>query len=134
RGGAGRFRNNLGLRNNKRPPTAAKGPGSPPRDPGPAPVFRLPRPPPALNLGPAGTPTNPRIVPRDRTLGGPGFVTDVARRLRHAPVTLPDVTTATNGVPQLEGSGGGGSLGARMGVVILEASPERVVGTMPVEG
>jgi uncharacterized protein (TIGR00369 family) len=32
------------------------------------------------------------------------------------------------------GTGGGGVLGARMGVEIVEASPERVVGTMPVEG
>ena len=39
-----------------------------------------------------------------------------------------------NGMPQLEGSGGGGSLGARLGVDIIEASSERVVGTMPVEG
>jgi len=28
----------------------------------------------------------------------------------------------------------GGSLGERMGITIVEASPERVVGTMPVEG
>jgi 1,4-dihydroxy-2-naphthoyl-CoA hydrolase len=28
----------------------------------------------------------------------------------------------------------GGTLGERMGIVITEASPERVVGTMPVEG
>jgi 1,4-dihydroxy-2-naphthoyl-CoA hydrolase len=31
-------------------------------------------------------------------------------------------------------SGGGGVLGHRMGIEISEASPERVVGTMPVEG
>jgi 1,4-dihydroxy-2-naphthoyl-CoA hydrolase len=29
---------------------------------------------------------------------------------------------------------GGGTLGERMGITITEASPERVVGTMPVEG
>jgi uncharacterized protein (TIGR00369 family) len=29
---------------------------------------------------------------------------------------------------------GGGALAERMGIVIVEASPERVVGTMPVEG
>src|SRR5215204_3896209 len=32
------------------------------------------------------------------------------------------------------GAGGGGLLGDRMGIEITEASPERVVGTMPVEG
>jgi 1,4-dihydroxy-2-naphthoyl-CoA hydrolase len=31
-------------------------------------------------------------------------------------------------------SGGGGALGRTMGIEITEASPERVVGTMPVEG
>ena len=31
-------------------------------------------------------------------------------------------------------SGGGGDLGKRMGIELQEASPERVVGTMPVEG
>jgi 1,4-dihydroxy-2-naphthoyl-CoA hydrolase len=31
-------------------------------------------------------------------------------------------------------SGGGGVLGERMGITISEASPERIVGTMPVEG
>jgi 1,4-dihydroxy-2-naphthoyl-CoA hydrolase len=31
-------------------------------------------------------------------------------------------------------SGGGGELGKRMGIEITEASPERIVGTMPVEG
>lgn len=61
-------------------------------------------------------------------------MTDVARPIRRPPVTLADVSTTANGIPQLEGSGGGGSLGERMGVEILEASPERVVGTMPVEG
>src|SRR6187455_1950148 len=35
---------------------------------------------------------------------------------------------------RLDSSGGGGSLGVRMGVKVLEASPERVVGTMPVDG
>jgi uncharacterized protein (TIGR00369 family) len=31
-------------------------------------------------------------------------------------------------------SGGGGALGERMGIKITEASPERIVATMPVEG
>jgi uncharacterized protein (TIGR00369 family) len=31
------------------------------------------------------------------------------------------------------GAGGGGVLGQRMGIEITEASPERVIGTMPVE-
>ena len=31
-------------------------------------------------------------------------------------------------------SGGGGALGARMGIEISEATPDRVIGTMPVEG
>jgi uncharacterized protein (TIGR00369 family) len=31
-------------------------------------------------------------------------------------------------------TGGGGQLGERMGIAISEATPERVVGTMPVEG
>ena len=35
---------------------------------------------------------------------------------------------------RLFGSGGGGALGERMGIEITEATPERVVGTMPVEG
>src|SRR3954451_1574518 len=35
---------------------------------------------------------------------------------------------------QLFGSGGGGALGERMGIQITEATPERVVATMPVEG
>ncbi len=34
----------------------------------------------------------------------------------------------------LLGSGGAGALGERMGIQITEAAPERVVGTMPVEG
>jgi 1,4-dihydroxy-2-naphthoyl-CoA hydrolase len=41
--------------------------------------------------------------------------------------------TADN-VQELFTSGGGGKLGERMGIEILEATPERVVGTMPVEG
>ena len=32
------------------------------------------------------------------------------------------------------GEGGGGSLGKRMGIDVTDASPERVGGTMPVEG
>ena len=35
---------------------------------------------------------------------------------------------------QLFGSGGGGALGERMGIEITEATAERVVATMPVEG
>src|SRR3954449_12337161 len=35
---------------------------------------------------------------------------------------------------QLFGSGGAGALGDRMGVKLIEATPERVVATMPVEG
>ena len=35
---------------------------------------------------------------------------------------------------QLYGSGAGGALGVRMGIEITEASAERVVATMPVEG
>jgi hypothetical protein len=41
--------------------------------------------------------------------------------------------TAADHVTDLPTSGMG-KLGARMGIEILEASPERVVGTMPVEG
>jgi 1,4-dihydroxy-2-naphthoyl-CoA hydrolase len=41
--------------------------------------------------------------------------------------------TAADHVTDLSVSGMG-ELGARMGIEILEASPERVVGTMPVEG
>ena len=44
--------------------------------------------------------------------------------------------TVENDKQQLFGAGSGpaGALGERMGIEILEASPERVVGTMPVEG
>lgn len=41
--------------------------------------------------------------------------------------------TAADGLPGLF-TGGGGALGERMGIEIIEATPERVVGTMPVEG
>jgi 1,4-dihydroxy-2-naphthoyl-CoA hydrolase len=41
---------------------------------------------------------------------------------------------ATDGIQALLASGGGGDLGKRMGIELTEASPERVVGTMPVEG
>jgi len=41
---------------------------------------------------------------------------------------------AADEMQTLLASGGGGSLGERMGVKLLEATPERVVGTMPVEG
>jgi uncharacterized protein (TIGR00369 family) len=61
-------------------------------------------------------------------------VTEVAGARGRAPVTLLVVDAATNGSTRLDGSGGGGILGLRMGVEVLEASPERVVGTMPVEG
>src|SRR4051812_43006892 len=42
--------------------------------------------------------------------------------------------TAADGMQGLFTSGGGGALGERMGIEIIEASPDRVVGTMPVEG
>jgi 1,4-dihydroxy-2-naphthoyl-CoA hydrolase len=41
---------------------------------------------------------------------------------------------AAHSVRDLTTTGAGGTLGARMGIEISEASPERVVGTMPVEG
>jgi uncharacterized protein (TIGR00369 family) len=41
---------------------------------------------------------------------------------------------AADGLQTLLASGGGGDLGKRMGIALVEASPERVVGTMPVEG
>jgi len=41
---------------------------------------------------------------------------------------------AADGLQTLLAAGGGGTLGERMGVRLLEASAERVVGTMPVEG
>jgi 1,4-dihydroxy-2-naphthoyl-CoA hydrolase len=41
--------------------------------------------------------------------------------------------TAADGLPDLF-TGGSGALGERMGIEIIEATPERVVGTMPVEG
>ena len=44
------------------------------------------------------------------------------------------MSTAADGLQRLFGSAGGGSLGERMGIEITEATPERVVGTMPVEG
>jgi 1,4-dihydroxy-2-naphthoyl-CoA hydrolase len=40
----------------------------------------------------------------------------------------------TDGLRQLIGTSGGGVLGERMGIEITEATPERVVATMPVEG
>jgi 1,4-dihydroxy-2-naphthoyl-CoA hydrolase len=42
--------------------------------------------------------------------------------------------TAADGMQELFTDGGGGALGERMGIEIIEASPDRVVGTMPVEG
>ena len=41
---------------------------------------------------------------------------------------------AADEMESLLASGGGGTLGERMGVKLLEATAERVVGTMPVEG
>ncbi|MCU7728295.1 hotdog fold thioesterase [Actinoplanes sp. KI2] len=41
---------------------------------------------------------------------------------------------AADALQTLLSTGGGGSLGERMGVRLLEATAERVVGTMPVEG
>ena len=41
---------------------------------------------------------------------------------------------AADGLQTLLAAGAGGTLGERMGVKLLEASAERVVGTMPVEG
>jgi 1,4-dihydroxy-2-naphthoyl-CoA hydrolase len=41
---------------------------------------------------------------------------------------------AADGLQTLLAAGSGGTLGERMGVKLLEASAERVVGTMPVEG
>jgi 1,4-dihydroxy-2-naphthoyl-CoA hydrolase len=55
-------------------------------------------------------------------------VTQVARRRADSPVTSADVTI------NIEGISGVGALGERMGLEISEASPERVVGTMPVDG
>jgi 1,4-dihydroxy-2-naphthoyl-CoA hydrolase len=41
---------------------------------------------------------------------------------------------AADSVRDLFATGGGGTLGERMGIKLSEASPERVVGTMPIEG
>jgi uncharacterized protein (TIGR00369 family) len=41
---------------------------------------------------------------------------------------------AADGIQALLSSGGGGALGRRMGIELVEASVERIVGTMPVEG
>jgi len=41
---------------------------------------------------------------------------------------------AADALQTLLSSGGGGDLGKRMGIELKEAAPERVVGTMPVEG
>lgn len=49
-------------------------------------------------------------------------------------VTFPLMDIAADALQSLLASGGGGNLGARMGIQLLEATPERVVGTMPVEG
>ncbi|GAB1643708.1 hypothetical protein KRMM14A1259_41310 [Krasilnikovia sp. MM14-A1259] len=42
--------------------------------------------------------------------------------------------TPANGFVELSGSGSAGALGDRMGIEILEATPERIVGRMPVDG
>jgi 1,4-dihydroxy-2-naphthoyl-CoA hydrolase len=57
-----------------------------------------------------------------------------ARRRRRIPAAgnVPVVDTSTGGTREV--FGGTGVLGERMGVTVLEASPERVVGSMPVEG
>jgi uncharacterized protein (TIGR00369 family) len=44
------------------------------------------------------------------------------------------VDTAANDLQDLMASAGGGALGERMGIIISEASPERVIATMPVQG
>jgi 1,4-dihydroxy-2-naphthoyl-CoA hydrolase len=41
---------------------------------------------------------------------------------------------AADSVRDLFATGGGGTLGERMGIQLSEAAPERVVGTMPIEG
>ena len=41
---------------------------------------------------------------------------------------------AADNVQELFVTGGGGRLGERMGIEVIEASTERVVGTMPVDG
>jgi uncharacterized protein (TIGR00369 family) len=41
---------------------------------------------------------------------------------------------AADNVQELFVTGGGGRLGELMGITVLEASPDRVVGTMPVDG
>ena len=42
--------------------------------------------------------------------------------------------TAADGMPELLVPASVGALAARMGIELVEASPERVVGTMPVDG
>ena len=49
-------------------------------------------------------------------------------------VTFPLMDIAADALQTLLSSGGGGDLGKRMGIELQEASAERVVGTMPVEG
>jgi len=44
------------------------------------------------------------------------------------------VDIAANNLQQLMATSGGGVLGERMGITITEASPERVIAVMPVEG
>ena len=62
-----------------------------------------------------------------------------------SPASSPASAPLSGGVPQAlidrfpglagqPGAAGGGHLGERLGIRIVEASPERVVGTMPVEG
>ena len=58
----------------------------------------------------------------------------VVGRRTDAAVTYADVDIAADGKQHLFTSGGPGALAERMGIEVTEASPERVVGTMPVEG
>src|SRR5690242_21641749 len=73
-------------------------------------------------VGPAGHRRTPRPCDRSRW------------KARDRAVTFPLMDIAADGLQALLDAGGGGTLGERMGVKLLEASPERVVGTMPVEG
>ena len=60
-------------------------------------------------------------------------MTEVVGKARTPQVTYPFVDIAADGVQALF-SGGVGVLGERMGIEITEASADRVVGTMPVDG
>ncbi|WP_377272152.1 PaaI family thioesterase [Peterkaempfera sp. SMS 1(5)a] len=65
----------------------------------------------------ADTPAEPAAAPEAPHLNVPQDVIDHFAKLGVDPATF-----------------SGGDLGRRMGIRVLEASPERVVGTMPVEG